>query len=241
MSSYQDKSRLENSEVSEITNTASNSKKTKVAKKPKALKNHGFNVPKRNGPESTRACIYIYNMIKEANETLLENEDVLKAYNNFVECCLKYNDTILSYIPSKSKIYSHELYPHIGFNNTNGVYCLPFEIRIPTIINTIIVKGELNNKNDECIKDILESYTVLYELIKRDIIPYMELKSWEVTSKVETEQYNAQIRVLNERIKDCEDVISRHHRFISKNQEFIAELAQRALDAQKPPVLTSFD
>jgi hypothetical protein len=239
MSSYQDKSRLENSEVSEVDNSTT-SNKTKVPKKPKTLKNHGFNVPKRDCHYCVKGCIYIYKMIKEVNGELLERLDVREAYNNFVECCLKYGDIIYSHIPRKSATYHHKLRPFLGYEESTKTFCLPFGFRIPTL-NNQIVNEENKKKKEEAEKDILEKYTVLYELIKRDIIPYMELKSWEVICKEETEQCNAQIRVLNEHIKNCEDVISRHHRFISKNQECIANLAQRALDAQKPPVLTSFD
>lgn len=236
MSTDQDKSKLENSEVSDTTN----SKKTKVAKKPKALKNHGFNVPKKNGPQCTIGCIYIYNMIKEANEGLVQREDVRDAYNNFVECCLKYTDNLYSHIPRKSVTYHHKLRPFLGCDESTQTYCLPFGLRYPTS-NNQIVNEENNKKKANAEKDILEKYTVLYELIKRDVIPYMELKSWEVTCKEETEQCNAQIRVYNERIKDWEELISRHQVYISNYQESIADLAQRALDAQKPPVLTSFD
>lgn len=229
MSSYQDKSRLGNSEVSEI----SNSKKIKALKKPKTLKNHGFNVPKRNGPYCTKGCIYIYNMIKEANQKLLERDDVLNAYNNFVECCLKYGDNLHSHIPSKYATYHHKLRPFLGYEESTGSYCLPFGFRIPPSSNPVI-NEENNKKKEEAEKDILESYTVLYELIKRDIIPYMEQKSWEVTCKEETDHCNTRIYEYNTSIRQLEE-------HIAKYQKSIAELAQRALNAQKPPVLTSFD
>jgi hypothetical protein len=226
--------------MSDTTNTASNSKKTKVAKKSRALKNHGFNVPKKDCHYCVKGCIYIYKMIEEANKELLERLDVREAYNNFVECCLKYGDNLHSHIPSKYATYHHKLRPFLGCDESTQTYCLPFGFRYPKSSNSVI-NEENKKKEEDGTKNILEKYTVLYDLIKRDLIPYMEQKSWEVTCKEETTNCNSQIQVFNTRIKECEDVISRYQETISKYQGYIAELAQRAIDAQKPPVLTSFD
>ena len=230
MSSYQDKLRLGNSEVSEIDNSK---KANKPKAKVKVLKNHGFNIPKRNGPYSVRGCIYIYNMIKEANGELVERDDVCEAYNSFVECCLKYGDNIHSHIPTKYATYHHKLRPFLGYEESTKTYCLPIGLRYPKSSNPII-NEENNKKKEDSEKDILDKYTVLYELIKRDMIPYMEQKSWEINCKIETDHCNTRIYEHNTSIRQLEEHIVKH-------QKSIAELAQRALNAQKPPVLTSFD
>ena len=227
MSSYQDKSRLGNSEVPDTNNPK------RTTKKPKALKNNGFNVPKRNAYTSTNACIYIYNMIKETNDILVKREDVREAYNNFVECCIRYNNCLYSHIPPKSQMYHHKLLPFLGFDVSIETGCLPFGFRYP-VTSSAIINEENNKKKKDVTKEVLESYIVLYELIKRDVIPYMEIKSWEIISKRDIEYCNSRIQELNSSIKEYE-------KMIAKYQKTIAELAEMAIDAQKPPVLTSFD
>jgi archaellum component FlaC len=83
-------------------------------------------------------------------------------------------------------------------------------------------------------KDIADTYTVLYELIKRDIVPYMETKQHEISSKKEIEYYHNQMEKLERDIKMYEQSIN-------DTRKTLCEYAEKALKLQQPPTLTKFD
>ena len=97
-------------------------RKPKVTKV-KVDKYNGFKVPAKSRT-STKWAIHIYDMIKEAKPTLLENEPVKDAYNKLIECLIKYEGTIESWIPTKYHKYAVGIKPR---NNSYGVdmQCLP--------------------------------------------------------------------------------------------------------------------
>jgi archaellum component FlaC len=96
--------------------------------------------------------------------------------------------------------------------------------------NDPIIKEQI--KKDS--KDITDTYKVLYELIKRDIVPYMELKQHEIRSKKDIEYYHNQMEKLERDIKTYEQSIV-------NTRKTLCEYAEKALKLQQPPVLTKFD
>jgi hypothetical protein len=208
--------------------------KSKRTPKPKVDKYNGFKVPTRSR-KSTKWTIYLYEMIKEAKPELLSVDLVKDAYNNLVECLIKYENTFESWLPPKYYKYTktgngvilkNELY-----NNNSGLMGIPGrwtytweQQRDPLIIETMKKGG----------KDITDTYTVLYELIKRDIVPYMETKQHEVTSKKDIESYHNYMEKLERDIKTYEAAIV-------AARKTLCEYAEKALKLQQPPVLTKFD
>jgi hypothetical protein len=203
--------------------------KTKT-KRQKVDKYNGFKVPTRTR-KSTKWTIYIYDMIKEAKSELLSIDPVKNAYNNLVDCLIKYDDTLETWVPAKYAKYS---------KTGNGII-----LKNEYYSDLMGIPGKWNytwqQQNDPIIKeqikkdskDITDTYTVLYELIKRDIVPYMETKQWEISSKREVEQYHNQIEKLEKDIKFYEQSII-------NTRKTICEYAQKALKLQEPPVLTKF-
>lgn len=205
-------------------------------KSKKKDKYNGFTVPDKRGP--LRACVHMYEMIKEAKPELLDREDVKKAYNDFVACCQKY-DTLESWIPSRSYKYTQNI--KLNEPNTNQYYIFRgLNFRWPYMYNTWndpVIRAKIIRDTE----DIINHYIVLYDLIKRDVVPYMELKEWERTRSKTVESFNDQIARCEDNIKGCERSIKELHKQIEKYRETICELAKKAIEAQKPPEPTKFD
>jgi hypothetical protein len=217
---------------------------TKVTKEPKAIKEpkvkkekfSGFTVPDRRDP--MKACIHMYDMIKEANPELLDREDVKKAYNNFVALCKRY-DTLESWIPSKSYRYVQNI--KLESDSDNQYYVFKgLNFRWPNMYNNWnnpAIRDELMDNTDT----ILNSYIILYDLIKREVVPYMERKEWERTKDKTIESYNNQIARYEDDIKNFENTIKTYKKYITDTRAKICELAKNALNMMNPPEPTKFD
>ena len=198
--------------------------KTK-AKKVKVEKYNGFKVNTRM--QSTRCIPHIYEMMKSANPTLLEREDVKKAFNDFVEFLIKYNDSFESTKPTKHNKYTTGVKLKIKKD-----YLAELNFRF--IYPQQSWNSESIKKFDECSNEFLKYYTPLYDLIKRDVIPYMEIKDWEIKSKNMIEYYH--------RLIEREEVdIKRYELYINQSRSRMGEYAEKALVYHNPPETTKFD
>lgn len=178
-------------------------------------KYNGFKVPKRNGPSSTKCVGFIYQMIKEANDTLL-NEDVKKAFNNFVDCLLQYD--IYSWIDKQytSGIAIKE------YDNTYLVYDNMKAINCRFKYDNASYNSETKKKLTEECSIVLQQYIPLYDLIKHDVVPYMKKKQWEISSKRDIENYH--------RLIDREEKIIVHYEnMIRQSRSRMCEYAEKAL------------
>jgi hypothetical protein len=204
--------------------------KVPKVKKEKKDKYNNFKVPSRTGPSSTRGIHHIYDMIKEAAPTLLQRDDVRNAFNNYVDCLRKYDGTLTSWSPSRGSKYDAGIKIYEKDNNSHlkGLLCR-FNYEYDSW-KSIDIKNKLRDESN----DILNAYKPLYDLIKRDVVPYMEIKQWELKSKKDIEMYHNYIEKLEKDIKTYED-------FITKTRKTICDYAQLALDLQNPPKVTSFD
>lgn len=200
--------------------------KTTKAKKVKVGKYNGFKVNTRM--QSTRCIPHIYEMMKAANPTLLEREDVKKAFNDFVEFLIKYNDSFQSTKPTKHNKYTTGVKLKIEKDYLRE---LNFRFIYP---QNKMWSPELTRKFDEYSNEFLKYYTPLYDLIKRDVIPYMEIKDWEIKSKNMIQYYH--------RLIEREEVeIKRYELYINQSRTRMGEYAEKALVYHNPPETTKFD
>jgi len=209
--------------------------KVEKVEKPKIVKTkvdkyNGFKVPDKKTP-STRWAIYLYDMIKEAKPDLLKREDVRNEYNNLITCLRKYDGFIESSIPSKYYKYNRGI-DIIG----KGVTVLSgWQFR--WIHDNTYINHQHNvhsEKKTEFNTEIKLVYTPLYELIKRDIIPYMELKQHEITSKSQIERYHYQMGKVERTIKLYESRIADLYKEMGK-------LSEEVMKCKEPPKLTVFE
>ena len=204
--------------------------KAEKPKKEKVDKYNGFKVPARTGPSSTRCVNHIYDMIKEAAPTLLERDDVRTAFNNFVECLRKYDTEIESWVPPKYNRYSIgiKIDETNKYSNLKGLTCR-FKNEYSAYNNP-----EIKKKLTDDIIIILNAYKPLYELIKRNVVPYMEVKEWELKSKKDIDVYHKYMEKLERDVKTYEQCVN-------QTRKTICEYAQKCLALQTPPNITTFD
>ena len=202
--------------------------KSKRVVKVKVDKYNGFKVHIKTRV-STKWTIYIYDMIKEAKPELLESDEVKIAYNNLVDCLIKYEGNQLkTWIPSKYQKYNTGIKPKndpYGYSQSLPVrwnYSWPQ-------LNDPIIKVEIKEKTD----DIISIYIILYDLIKRDLVPYMELKEHISKSKKDIDYFHRDMEKLENDIKLWE-------RTIESNRKSIGEYAAKCI-ALETPILTKFD
>ena len=205
-------------------------KKTKTTKT-KVDKYNGFNVPNPRGWQSCfKGAVYLYKMIQEAKPELLQNDGVRKAYNDFVEFLKNNYDLIYSTTPAKSYKY----YPNnikVDPNNKLDVNSALYKYYIYNTCFTV----NISVKNVDEVKENFDKYYIpLYDLIKRDVIPYMELKEWEQRREIDTEYYGAAIQ-------KSQNIIKYYQTEIEKLEKKIYDMAQKSLELQSPPTLSSFD
>ena len=216
-------------------------KDSKESKK-KVDKYNGFNVPSRFN-RTARWCTHIYTLIKEARQD--KRDDVRTAYNNLVDCLNKYKDSYVSvrvrpymkycsYIrikPSDPLVITHIVYGDEQGDVEDGGWDEDIgEWTIEEDHDT--VEGQV--KIQACLIDIMNTYGLLYELIKRDVIPYMEMKTHERARSRKSKYYRSRMKSLESVIKTAENKIEK-----AKDNMLLYSIQYHEL--QKPPKLTVFD
>jgi hypothetical protein len=198
-------------------------------------KYNGFKVPLKSN-RSLRWCNHIYTLIKETR--LDQRDDVRTAFNNLVDCINKYGRSYTSLRTSPHMKY----YAHIRINPSNHLF-LTHVIHYndetwDTEPGWLNIQGYKTHdailKIQACHTDIITTYGVLYELIKRDVIPYMEMKTYEQTIERKSKYYRSKMKMLENTIKSAENKIER-------TRERMVEYVRQYEELQNPPKLTVFD
>ena len=132
-----------------------------------------WNVPNRRAHPDNMWPRHIYTIIKECNPTFLQRTDIHAAYHHLME-------GLVSYTPRTMR--SGE--PYVGDRYHQGIH-----IQVIEELITEAIAAQHNASRQEfqaAALDIMARYAVLYDLIKHEVVPYMERKSHEV--KVEKEK-----------------------------------------------------
>jgi hypothetical protein len=134
-----------------------------------------WNVPNRRAHPDNMWPRHIYTIIKECNPTFLQRTDIHQAYHHLME-------GLVSYIPRTMR--SGE--PYVGDRYHQGIH-----IQVIEELITEAIAAQHNAPRHEfqvAALDIMARYAVLYDLIKHEVVSYMERKSRE--AKVEKEKKN---------------------------------------------------
>lgn len=198
--------------------------------KTKVDKYNGFKVPDKK-IISTKWAIHVYNMIKEAQQELLQREDVRTAYNKLVECLRKYDGFLESYIPTKYQKYNSGIdimKNGVVIFNYNTFRWISDNDYAPPPRKTLL------EKKAEFIIEFKQIYTPLFDLIKRDVINYMELKKHEIDNKYTIERYHYQMEKIERTIKAFESRLAECYKELGK-------LSEEVIKCKEPPPLTVFE
>lgn len=134
-----------------------------------------WNVPTHRAHPDNLWPRHIYTIIKECNPTFLQRTDIHQAYHHLME-------GLVSYIPRTMR--SGE--PYIRDRYHQGIH-----IQVIEELITEAIAAQHNASRQEfkvAALDIMARYSALYDLIKHEVVPYMERKSRE--AKVEKEKKN---------------------------------------------------
>jgi hypothetical protein len=192
--------------MSSESTTATTATTSKPEKKGRAKKERPQKVekPKKQTPEvkacrvpslqtqvkSTLWARHVHNIVKEFAPDLLKREDVIDAYNAFVDCLAKYEDVFVSYVPSKRNYY------HVGIIYEKLKFQRYLDENIPAHFKNeddVWRNKQLSKVHSDIIQDMLQTYKVLYDLIKRDIIPPLEKTIQDIRVKRLTPIYRRDI------------------------------------------------
>ncbi len=188
--------------------------------------------------KSTLWAHHVHSIIKEFAPDLLKREDVIDAYNAFVDCLAKYDDDFESYVPSKRKRY------HVGFIYEKLKFHRYLDENIPARFKNedqLWRNRQLSSVHAHIIQDMLETYKVLYDLIKRDVIPPLEqviheeqvkrmapiyrrdIEAYQTHMTKEEQRHEQTIASENERHKDVMDYL---HKAMSHKIEDLRALME---------------
>jgi hypothetical protein len=139
------------------------------ALKPRKIK---WNVPKRNDPAfSMPWARHLYRMIKEANPEWLKQDEIRDAYNGVVAILRKYATQVRTRVPyyynryySSINIEEYRRFLHPGPN-------------VP------------HHEFETILKEILEVYRMLYQMIGSELLAYMDKVLVEMSNKAKVKQY----------------------------------------------------
>jgi len=201
----------------------------KPEKKQKKQKPAKCNLPGRNNHIKSLGWLrLIYSMMKQANKTLISNEAVITAFNKLYDCLLKYDGIIetKANVPHYSKYQNVIKLDDKAYCNTRGIPGAVVQLDLP------------NERRNAILDDICATYQPLYDLIKRDVIPYLEMKTWEFNKKIDGKRYRRLIDHIETQIKQIQ---IRTERQLMRRQDTIGRYAKYLVELQTPPVLTKFD
>jgi len=199
--------------------------------KKKQIKNKGFNVPsKSNAPTATKWASYVFNMIKEAAPHLLEREDVKTAYNHFVDTLIQNSTNFRTTCPTGYEKY------YSTYIKIKDYHSIPMYLDYRYNIQGVNESQRMKEK-----EAIFNSYIPLYELIKRDVIPYMDGKIHEMRKKRYTVIYHKRMEKIEKKIGGLQAAIKRLEKQEESERRQLGIYAQKIMDLDAPPELTKLD
>lgn len=140
-----------------------------------------WNVPNRRTHPQNMWPRHIHTIIKECNPALLQRTDIHEAYQHLMEGLLLYAPRIMrSYEPYKDNKYNR------------GIHIQVIEELIGESISTH--NGVTRQEFKAAATDIMARYSVLYELIKHEVVPYMERKNRELVMAKDTKHYTDKLK-----------------------------------------------
>jgi len=136
-----------------------------------------WNVPNRRTQPQYMWPKHIHTIIKECNPAFLQRTDIHAAYQHLME-------GLLLYAPRIMRTYE----PHMDDKYNRGIHIQVIEELVAESISTH--NAVSRQEFQAAAIDIMTRYSVLYELIKHEVVPYMERKSREVEMEKEKKNHS---------------------------------------------------
>ena len=170
--------------------------------------------PKWNAPikgQRTRSlhwARHVYDMIRVSNPAFLLRADICEAYNELVACLMAYGTELVTRIP-----WTHHIY-RAGIK-----YDSPLDKK--ELRSFFHIHREATGSFEQQVDHVLGVYEPLYNLIKDNVVPYMEqafekyhrerdtklytrlLASYVAKHERLTEKYEREIALVNKQMQQC--------------------------------------
>ncbi len=146
----------------------------------------------RNNKKSNIQLRWYYTMMKECNPEMLDNEEIIKAYNALVDVCHKYyNELCSSYHFSRSCYkYSTNLLSNSAYSQWNKWCGFPAEF----YKDSYYYGSKQSTMNfDEARQEILACYKPFYDLVHKDLHAFMKKKQKEIETLDKIKTYRVKI------------------------------------------------
>ena len=175
---------------------------------------------------------HIHLLLKELCPHLLEHEPVIIAFNAFITCLLKYRNEFQTFKPRPSNKYEicvNVQYIDVRYSSGHIQKALrgaPHRFH-----------GVTQEKEQVISSDIYQHYSVLYDLIKRELVPAMERKAHAIRTEQYMKYASKRIAQYDEQIKNIQ---KRCERDIQVVQNSIISLSIRMKESQEPCIVTEF-
>ena len=220
-------------------------KKTKKAEKAEKLKLHL--IPSSRQIYSTMWTHHLHHLMKEANPALLKREDVIRAFNRLVDVLVEHQTHVYTISPNLSNRYeentvipdmskTHKELSIVCHVEMNSVYRDPGTGRMVIHRRYYRPHAPIPTKEEFHIsKQILDAYLPLLDLIRGDILPYMERMRAAAKNKYITREIQKLMermdraqanfeRDLEYRKRALDAFVSRHETEMSRTRKLIADL-----------------
>lgn len=174
---------------------------------------------------ATRWTVHLHRLIKEANPSLLKDPAVIIAFNTLTEVLLKHQEHVYGFGPCSRNKYLRGVNLDAHPDNPLMDIC---EIRWKFVLydkdtGRLVIRSQYHRRLDgppedeKAVRDeVISTYRVLFDLIKADVIPYMNRMASE-KEKRDTSRSIQNVMKKMERLQmDYDRTIENHHQTLQR-------------------------
>lgn len=175
----------------------------------------------------------IHQFVKEVKPSLLKEEPFIKAFNGLIQFMIRNTDNIITYIPLQ-KQFAYETPLVFNMSHSSPLKGFPISILssfvvIPNnqlrytygrfISNRELYSSVLTEEGNQLIRELYDAYQPVYELIKTDIIPYVEKKKKRTVMEIKIRESKRFLNHYNKKFDRRRDVYERGIERITKQYD----------------------
>lgn len=178
---------------------------------------------------ATRWTAHVHRIMKEANPSLLKDPAVISAFNALIDVLLKHQEHIYGFGPCTAHKYDRGIHLDAYPENPLQEIC---EVRWKSVYYDThtgrpVIRskysrppGDSPKEEKEVREEVIQSYRVLFELIKGDVLPYM-------ARMVSEHQKRENDKVVHRMIMRMEHLQMEHEKRVSYYHEVIASMEMK--------------
>jgi hypothetical protein len=165
----------------------------------------------------------IHQFVKEVKPSLLKEEPFIKAFNGLIEFMIRNNDNMITYIPLQ-KQFAYESPLVFDMSHSSALKGFPVSILSTFVVldnhpyratykrfisNRELHSMVLTKDGNQLIRELYDIYQPVYELIKTDVIPYVEKKKKTTIMEIKIRESKRFLNHYNKKFDRRRDVYER--------------------------------